>query len=681
MVIQFEQLLADPRHETVVRSAWESFVRGDAGSRGSLRSLVDMSWQRCRKANVDPRRLCGPSPVSSDDFVSLRTNRGDMLEASAPIMAQAREILSETGSLMLLADATGTILNSEGDWRTQDEAQSIHLMPGVNWSEKLCGTNAIGTALAVGQPVQIHSSEHFCEGIKRWTCSATVVRHPLDGGVVGVVDVSGLSGSYSPQSLALAVSTASRIESRMRLDELERRYRLLEQVMGRWDAHGRAAMALFDRRGSLVKANELAQSVVMEGGRVLDLTAIRRVPGLAAGQRGFEPLPELPDWLHADWLEPLMVHGEHVGTLIVIPQSRLLPSMRSMPASLPETASVADAAPAVAPAPATSSTSENFAHILTEDPGMLQVIERAELLARSRAAVLLLGETGVGKEEFARGIHANQGPYVALNCGGLSRELLVSELFGYGEGAFTGARKGGMHGKVEAAAGGTLFLDEIGEMPLDLQPQLLRLLEQGEYYRLGETTPRKANFRLIAATHRDLRQEVANGRFRMDLYYRIAVTTLRIPPLRTRPGDIALLAERFLQRSLEQHGKPPSRLSARAVQALQAYSWPGNVRELRNVIDGSVLMNLRDAQGRHEVDIEPHFTEGAADTSVPEMAAGNHHEVPSMAEGEEVLIGRAVRASQGNLTEAARRLGIAKSTLYAKMERYGLSRHGILSGG
>ncbi|WP_297471593.1 sigma-54 factor interaction domain-containing protein, partial [Acidithiobacillus sp.] len=164
-----------------------------------------------------------------------------------------------------------------------------------------------------------------------------------------------------------------------------------------------------------------------------------------------------------------------------------------------------------------------FAGIITSDTAMQAIIAKARQIARAKASVLLLGETGVGKEKFARGIHGTAGaPFIVLNCGGLSRELLASELFGYADGAFTGARKGGMAGKIEAADGGTLFLDEIGEMPLDMQPHLLRVLEQGEVYRLGETTPRKVDFHLIAATHRDLRQEVAGGRFRMDLYYRIA---------------------------------------------------------------------------------------------------------------------------------------------------------------
>jgi hypothetical protein len=161
--------------------------------------------------------------------------------------------------------------------------------------------------------------------------------------------------------------------------------------------------------------------------------------------------------------------------------------------------------------------------VLTRDAGHAGLLDKARVLAASQAPVLLQGETGAGKEAFARGLHGGRGgAFVALNCGGLSRELLASELFGYAEGAFTGARKGGMVGKIEAAEGGTLFLDELGELPLDMQPQLLRVLEQGTLYRLGETQPRQVRFRLVAATHRDLRQEVAAGRFRMDLYYRIA---------------------------------------------------------------------------------------------------------------------------------------------------------------
>ncbi|WP_200228250.1 sigma-54-dependent Fis family transcriptional regulator [Rubrivivax gelatinosus] len=655
-----DQMFSNPGDESSVARAWESFLNGEVRPAGVLRALVDGSWQRCAQAKVDPNRRSGPQPVSEQDLYLLRERQRDMLEASAPVMACARDYLAETGALMALADTCSTILATEGDLPALRSAETILLVPGVSWSEALCGTNAIGTALALGQPVQIHSAEHFCAGIKRWTCSATVVRHPADGEVIGVVDVSGLSSTYNRQSLALVVTTASRIESRLAMNEMERRLRLLEHAMGRWSAAGRDALVLFDRRGCPVKASEHAQIAIADAGGSIDLATMRSVPELGAAplSRGVGRAA-LPPWLRPEWLEPLVVKGEHLGTLLVMPALQGRARIAAAPPSAERTL------------PAGGAAADPFAHVLTTDPAMRELIHRATQLARSRAPVLLQGETGAGKEEFARGLHgAHSGAYVALNCGGLSRELLASELFGYADGAFTGARKGGMIGKIEAAQGGTLFLDELGELPLDMQPQLLRVLEQGVIYRLGDNTPRRVDFRLVAATHRDLRQEVAAGRFRMDLYYRVAVTSLRIPPLRERPGDIALLAQHFLDRFRSQNGQPREWLSPAVLGALAAYRWPGNVRELRNVIEGAVLTCPDAPLAVADLQLDPSTFDTPAPALAPEPA------VTSMAEGEEALIVRAITASGGNLTLAARRLSIAKSTLYAKLQRYGLSRDG-----
>jgi transcriptional regulator of acetoin/glycerol metabolism len=666
-------MFSNPGTEPEIMAAWESFLSGDGRPLETLRSLVDASWQRCVQAQVDPRARSGPQPVSDTDLYLLRERQREMLEASAPVMACAHDFLSETGTLMALADTSGTILATEGDIRAQGSAETIHLMPGVRWSEELCGTNAIGTALAVGQPVQIHSAEHFCEGIKRWTCSATVLRHPLDGEIVGVLDVSGLSPTYSRQTLALVVTAASRIENRLAASEMERRYRLLDHALGRLAQAGQDGVVLFDRLGCPIKANEHAADAIAAAGGELDLARARRLPALVARRVGRGKPVGLPAWIRPEWIEPLVVQGEPVGSLLVVPASARGRSPVPRPSAVPAAQAVG-AAPASGAGPAPA---DSFASLVTGDAGLQDVIAKARQLSRSRAPVLLHGETGAGKEEFARGIHgASPGAYVALNCGGLSRELLASELFGYAEGAFTGARKGGMAGKIEAANGGTLFLDEIGEMPLDMQPNLLRVLEQGELYRLGENTPRKVRFRLIAATHRDLRQEIAAGRFRMDLYYRIAVTSLRIPPLRERRGDIPLLARHFLQRFRAEQGLEPAAISEEVLQALQAYAWPGNVRELRNIIEGAVLLSegpvlTLDALPREFLETaQPAPTEPAAAMAAP----GG---VTSIAEGEEALIRRAIEASGGNLTLAARQLGIAKSTLYVKMQRYGLSRAGV----
>ncbi|NYT79582.1 sigma 54-interacting transcriptional regulator [Alcaligenaceae bacterium] len=310
---------------------------------------------------------------------------------------------------------------------------------------------------------------------------------------------------------------------------------------------------------------------------------------------------------------------------------------------------------------------QGWAELVSANPAMLELVTRAQVLRNAHAPVLLHGETGVGKELFARGLHTG-GPFVAINCGGLPRDLLASELFGYGDGAFTGARKGGMPGKIEAASGGTLFLDEIGEMPLEMQAHLLRVLEQKELYRVGETVPRNVTFRLVAATNRDLRQEAQAGRFRLDLFYRIAVFTLHIPPLRNRDGDISLLAHHFWHQFCREHALPSAGIDDAAMQALQAYSWPGNVRELRNVLESARLLSsgctlMRDM-------LPPEIVRASHKGCEPALC----NNVISMEQGERLLIQQAITACSGNLTLAAKKLNIAKSTLYFKMGRYGLSR-------
>jgi transcriptional regulator with PAS, ATPase and Fis domain len=258
-----------------------------------------------------------------------------------------------------------------------------------------------------------------------------------------------------------------------------------------------------------------------------------------------------------------------------------------------------------------------------------------------------------------------------LNCGGLSKDLLASELFGHCEGAFTGSRRGGMIGKVEAANGGTLFLDEIGEMPLELQPHFLRVLEEGELYRIGETIPRKISFKLITATNRSLRAEVAEGRFRMDLYYRVAVTSIDIPPLRERKEDIEPLVKHFIRKFSAQNGVEPKQIEPEVITALENHDWQGNVRELRNVIESMVLMASGESLGLNDLppEIGLPLDAGSKEINVRSPAPAGKLE-----DAELVFIRESLEADRGNLTLVAKHLGIAKSTLYVKLKKYGLDQ-------
>lgn len=651
------ELFSRPEDDNRIRESWESFLRNGGASPDSLRCLVEDSWKRCVGANVDPSIDQAASPLPARDVSILKHQLRDLLEASKPVMVLARDFLSETGTVMVLTDQEGVVLEVEGDGSAIGPAEKIHLLPGASWNEVQCGTNAIGTAISLGQPVQIHSEEHFCEGIKRWTCSAAVIRDPVHGQLLGVIDVSGLSRNYSRHSLSLVVATANRIESFLAKKELQFRIRLMERSIAQLAAADGSGAILVDRHGFPIKVNENAPALLSSLGCQIDLNNPDRIDGISAGSEPVTDVDVLPPWLRAEWVEPIFDNGERIGSVVRVP-SRSASSRVGNAAIFPRRQTEAKSA---------------FPGAKGSSPELQHAIDKATQLAKSRVPILLLGETGVGKEVFAQGIHAlsknSDGPFVALNCGGLSRELLASELFGHVEGAFTGSRRGGVAGKIEAADGGTLFLDELGEMPLDLQPHFLRVLEDGQIYRLGDTKPRQVKFRLIAATNRDLRQEVAEGRFRIDLFYRVSVTSIRIPALRDRQGDISELAKSFIRQLCELHEVEEKIFDPLALRKLEQYPWPGNVRELRNTIEGLVLTVQGDVVG-HD-DLPPELLAEVSEIEDPreDVSATN---LSGLAKSEFDQICKVLRETSGNATLAAKQLGIAKSTLYLKLKKYSL---------
>lgn len=315
------------------------------------------------------------------------------------------------------------------------------------------------------------------------------------------------------------------------------------------------------------------------------------------------------------------------------------------------------------------------ARIIGGDAGLREVVQLATRLAQVDATVLVCGETGVGKEVFARAIHdgslRRHGPFVALNCGGLPRELLASELFGYVNGAFTGARRSGMPGKIEAAEGGTLFLDEITELPLDLQPYLLRVLDDGEVCPLGSTKPRQVHFRLISACNRELRNEVAEGRFRMDLFYRLSVTSLKIPALRHRRMDIPALVEHFAETVASRYGTPKRRLTDEVLHLLTNHSWPGNVRELRNVVETITVLSAHDVVDLATLPRDL-FDELSGTRELARASATLPVREATLGRVEKDAISAAIVVRQGNLTQVARDLNISRSTLYLKVKKHSL---------
>jgi DNA-binding NtrC family response regulator len=322
----------------------------------------------------------------------------------------------------------------------------------------------------------------------------------------------------------------------------------------------------------------------------------------------------------------------------------------------------------------------DFGAIVGDSSALRDVLTRVEQVAQTASTVLLRGETGTGKEMVARAIHINSSredkPFVKVNCAALAPGVLESELFGHEKGSFTGAVARRL-GRFELADGGTLFLDEVGDLPLDVQVKLLRVLQEREFERVGGAETIKVDVRVVSATHRDLEKQIAAGEFREDLYYRLNVFPIVLPALRQRPTDIPLLAEHFIQKYARSAGKNVRGLDAGAAASLTGYAWPGNVRELENVIERALIL----ARGAELSAADLEFTRRPAPAAAPELAgvphtvnegAGARPLQERLQEQERTAIVSAIDQAHGNIAHAARALGINRSTLYYRLRKHGL---------
>jgi sigma-54 dependent transcriptional regulator, acetoin dehydrogenase operon transcriptional activator AcoR len=638
--------------EKEIRKAWEWFIE-DGTAPAAVRAVVASSWQRSQDHGVPAEREGAPLVVEAE-LVEHHSLHSPLLEASRSALSQASLFLAKANSMIILTDPSGLILETAGDPRTIDFGHVVHLEQGGVWKEADIGTNAIGTAIAALEPVQIHAAEHFCNDVGVWTCAATPIWHPEDGNLLGVVDISGPARTFSPQSLAFAVAVRHQIEGAIARSINGDHERLLRYFLQKRSLWANEHIVAIDHRGKIVYGVESA---------LRDLE--RHHPGLASSGR-ISSLKGLPavDWasalrelLPSASTEAVIDQNRQLGAIIVL-HNRRRPSVPTV--GRPLTEGLFD-----------------FDEILGDSPAMQEVKERARKMALTGAPILIEGETGVGKELFARAIHSagptSSGPLVPVNCGAIPRDLFGSEFFGYSKGAFTGAREQGHAGKIEAADGGLLCLDEVGEMPLEHQPFLLRVLEDGMVYRIGSNEGQPVRLRLVSMTNRNLLAEAEAGRFRRDLYYRIAVLRLQIPPLRDRGDDVVELVHHFASKAASRMERPLPRFDAEVFRIFRLYSWPGNVRELRNVVENMILLGNPDQLGVADVPIEirEQTDQAVASLSVEQQSSPAS---PNLKLSERAAIEAALAEARGNLTDAAKRLGIARSTLYRKLDEYGLGR-------
>ena len=637
------------------------FRRGGDLPRGLIDPVIVRSWERCRRFGLDEGRP--DDHGEAIDRLALKTEQErhrTLLTLGRPVMEHVYEQIRESGSMVILADASGLLLETVGDPDFVCRADRVRLAAGASWDETLRGTNAIGTALAEEQPVAVLGGEHFMESNAFLTCCASPIFGP-DGRLIGVLDISGDYRTQQRHTLGLARLSSAMIEKRLFETTHASQILLCFHAQPEYLGSLQEGMAAVTPDGQILAIN--AQGCRILGIRPVD--ALRRDVSLV-----FETsLGSLVDRLR---LTPRGHQEVRIGT------QRLCLQLRGQWPALSVGGRTIDVTPAAgARAAATVRTRRAHAPLTldrlnTGDPRLARAIERARKMLGRDIPILIQGESGAGKEMFAKAFHHSgpraDRPFVALNCAAIPDNLIESELFGYQGGAFTGARKEGAPGKIQQADGGTLFLDEIGDMPLNLQARLLRVLQERCVTPLGSTRAIEVDLSLVCATHRTLREEVACGRFREDLYYRLAGMSVTLPALRER-SDIDVLVEQITARESEARDQP-ARFSPSALDLLRRYPWPGNIRQLFNVIRVAVALLDDEESLITEAHLPEEFFE-----PLPAAPAAALPANPSAAPGTRLdELGRqaaqqALAAAGGNVSLAARRLGISRNTLYRKLGR------------
>ena len=643
--------------------AWDNFLCSGRLSKDlPVRDLIASSWERCLSEGVNPEQTAAPLLATEGTLHILRQKNTDLMKCARPVLAQTKVFLRDLETILILTDYNGVNLDVVGDPKCVENAIGIGMVPGSGWKETVSGSNAVGTAMATGMPTQVHGEEHFIQGFKPWTCTAGIISDPYDNQLLGVIDVSGLSHTFDKFHVPLVVSWANQIQLSLAKNTSEQWNIIKENSQCDFkNSHRNAGKMLFDSQGRLIDHSQNASSILSSLGIEYDLSMKSR---LSLERFGGDEIIYPHDtglWLSSDWIEPVKEKNEIVGFKIELPSNKRSSQRTSAPSNIVTIKSNSQADP--------------FEKISGQSASVKASIAKASKAATTSLPVLLLGDTGVGKEMFARAIHEasnfSNGPFIDLNCGAFTKDILSSELFGHVEGAFTGAKRGGMMGKIEAANGGTLFLDEIGEMPLEIQPVFLRVLQERKIHRVGAIAPIPVNFRLIAATNCYLKREVSDGLFRKDLFFRLSTVAIALDPLSRRKDDIEEIAHIVLKEIQDSQIIVPKRLSASLITALKNREWPGNIRELVNVIECMCYMSSNETLTTEDLPAGYQPGESLVSGISPDQNQSSQS-LSNLDIAEQQAIENAINEFGGNITQAAKNLGIAKGTLYRKMKKYNL---------
>ena len=630
-----------------VSAQWRRFMAGMDVDTAVVRPVILDSWLRCRRAGF-PRDTLALCPIDQDGLSRAVAENRELVDTAKLVMDRLAHSIHLSSSVVTLVDTSGLVLHVSA---TSEDLNNVpYGAPGRRCDEATLGTNGMGVCLIERKPVHVIASEHYSASLHYLSCSAAPI-HDSSGRFLGALNLAISTENFHQHTLGLVEAAAHAIEEHLRLRSLVRTQHIILELLD-------DGVIVLGGDGTIASINRQACAML----------------GLAADATGrnIQTFIRASEVLRTILADRETFHDREVA--FSRDQGELSCSLSCAPfadggviLTLRETRRMRKYAARVAGAKAVYT----FENIMGESRPLREAIRLARVASQGDATTLLLGESGTGKELFAQAIHnagnRRKGPFVVVNCGALPRNLVQSELFGYVAGAFSGALKEGSPGKFELADGGSIFLDEIGEMPLEAQINLLRLLQESEVTRLGGKEAKHIDVRIIAATNKDLPTAVRNNAFRSDLYYRLNVLTIQIPPLRQRDDDVPLLTRLFMDKFRKSLGKPELEMSREALAALAAHHWPGNVRELENCIER--LVNVA-CDGRIDITDLPQDV-------MADMIRGRQQKpgeaAMSLKRIQKALILETLRETGGNFRRTSSLLNISRTTLYAKLKQYGIT--------
>lgn len=645
------------KQQDLLKKVWNEFViNGKVDDASVVPDYILESWKRCRELNVNPYQTSASIILGSDALQEKLNDNRKLVEAASDTMMDIYSFIKGSESIFGLFDKDGYALKMVGDQELINHTRKGNFREGACWNELGAGTNGVSLVLVEDRPLQLWGYEHYCRCSHEWAGSAAPI-HDLNGNLLGVIDLTGRYDLVHPHTLGIVVGAAKSIERMLALKPLLADYKIANKYKNVIIDVIDKSLVVMDPNGFITHINLSATNLLgIEKTKCIGMNLKSTLP---AENDSLYQVLRTEDDISDDEIaiklnngnkvkcivskRNIIVDNQKVGIVVTFCKSTVIKKL----------------------AKKFGNATKTFDDLIGCDHSFKQTVKLAKAAAAGDANILILGESGTGKDMFAQAIHNaspySDGPFVAINCAAIPHELIASELFGYADGVFTGAVKGGKPGKLELAEGGTLFLDEIGDMPLELQTTLLRVIENKTFMRVGGDKEIPVNERIIAATNKDLLYEISVGNFRADLYYRLNIVSIEIPPLRGRSDEIRTLLEHFIDKMAQEMGKPPIKMSKRNLEKLLAYDWPGNIRELHNLVARSYYFDMPDIML-----IE----------SIPKAKSGALSKIACNADNIETFESNLIKEllEQNNyvVNEVAHKMGQSRSTLYRKIRKYNI---------